>query len=341
MIKNVRIRQVHTDSLSCEPILRRTESGELLCVCQCDGTCDLRPENRAYVFHSNDNGETWSEGEKIYPEDGQAVYCTEVSVDGNEITAYLSVHNGSLFNWKCLMMKSFDNGYTWEDFGAPPHFEGYTLIRSRIRTSKNDIVIPYQHYTVTEEQKERLEKDNTIERKGLWHTGAKYCESGVLISNDNGESYERYTAAKTETTMKDIIWSEPTVVELSDGRLAMLMRKDGSGWLWYTESSDGGKTWSETIKTDIPNPSNKPKLIKIDDGRIALLHTPSSTIGQRFPLSLWISTDDMKTWEFKTALTNFPGCYSYCGGFYENGHIMFTVEHNRHTVLLFDVELKK
>ena len=29
MIKSVRIRQVHTDSLSCEPILRRTENGEL------------------------------------------------------------------------------------------------------------------------------------------------------------------------------------------------------------------------------------------------------------------------------------------------------------------------
>lgn len=51
MIKGVRIRQVHTDSLSCEPILRRTENGELLCVCQCDGTCDLRPDNRTYVFH--------------------------------------------------------------------------------------------------------------------------------------------------------------------------------------------------------------------------------------------------------------------------------------------------
>jgi len=142
MIKSVRIRQVHTDSLSCEPILRRTENGELLCVCQCDGICDLLPENRTYVFHSKDHGETWSAGEKLYPEDDRAVYCTEVAVDGCEITAYISVHNGYMFDWQCLMMKSFDNGYTWEEFGAPPHLTEYTLIRSSIRTSKNDIVIP-------------------------------------------------------------------------------------------------------------------------------------------------------------------------------------------------------
>lgn len=341
MIKSVRIRQVHTDSLSCEPILRRTENGELLCVCQCDGTCDLRPDNRTYVFHSKDNGETWSEGERLYPEDGRAVLCTEVSVDRNEITAYISVHNGYMFDWKCVMMKSFDNGYTWEESGAPPHLNEYTLIRSRIRTSKNDLIIPYQHYTVTEEQKKAVAKNDSLERKALWHTGAKYCESGVLISCDNGKSYQRYVAAQTETTMKDIIWSEPTVVELSDGRIAMLMRRDGSGWLWYVESSDGGKSWSDTVKTDIPNPSNKPKLIGLEDGKIALLHTPNGNLGQRFPLSLWISSDNMRTWEFKTALTDFPGQYSYCGGFYENGHIMFTVEHNRHTVLFFDVELQK
>ena len=140
------------------------------------------------------------------------------------------------------------------------------------------------------------------------------------------------------------IWSEPTLAELSDGTIVMLMRKDRSGWLYRCESRDGGVTWSETIQTDIPNPSNKPRLIPMDHGRIALLHTPNNDVlnhgfgRQRYPLELWVTCDDMRTWE-KTQLTDFPGSYCYSDGFYENGHLRFVIEHNRHTILYFDVEV--
>ena len=118
------------------------------------------------------------------------------------------------------------------------------------------------------------------------------------------------------------------------------MRKDRSGYLWYTESKDGGKSWSNTVKTDIPNPGNKPRLIKCGD-KIALINTPNSVAGMsaRYPLSLWISDDDMRTWKYKVNLTDFPGSYCYADGFYENGHIIFSIEHNRHSILFFDVEL--
>ena len=42
MIKNIRIKEIYTNSLSCEPLLERTQNGELLCVCQCDGPIDLQ-----------------------------------------------------------------------------------------------------------------------------------------------------------------------------------------------------------------------------------------------------------------------------------------------------------
>ena len=340
MIKNIRIKQIYTNSLSCEPMLERTQNGELLCVCQCDGPSEPHPDNRVYAFHSKDNGETWSAKEKIYPEDGNAVYCTELSVEGDEITAYLTIHNGRFFNWKCVMMKSFDNGYTWKNYGAPPHFPEYTFIRGIINKSSGENIIPYQYYPVKKEDVDRVRNDSTITEKALWQVGAEYCESGVLINSNNGEDYERYSASRMDMS-KNWIWSEPTVVELSDGRLAMLMRKDCSGCLWYTESSDGGKTWSDTIETNIPNPTNKPRLIKCGN-KIALINTSNRVkgFGARYPLALWISDDDMKTWKEKYILTDFPGTYEYSDGFYENGHIMFVIEHNRHTILFFDLELE-
>lgn len=339
MIKDISIKQIYTHSLSCEPLLEKMPNGELLCVCQCGGVTEPDPANRVYVFHSKDNGKTWSDPESIYPEDGQAVYCTELSVVGEEITAYLTVHSGRFLDWKCFMMKSFDNGYTWKNFGSPPYFPEYTFIRALLKTSDNNMLIPYQFYPVTKEGHDRVLREE--EDKAVWFTGIPYCETGVLISSDGGKSYEKHIACQMEIPKDEWVWAEPTIAELSDKTLVMLMRK--REWLYRCDSKDGGKNWSDYYQTDIPNPSNKPRLFNIGDGKIALIHTPSNSLSPngaiRYPLQLWISDDDMKTWGIKKTLTDFPGSYSYTDGFYENGHIKFVIEHNRHTILYFDVTL--
>ena len=336
---NIKIRQIGTNALSCEPLIVRCANGELLCVCQCGGTYEPAPENRVYAFHSADDGETWSKKESIYPEDGQAVYCTELTVFGDEITAYLTVHSGRFIDWKCFMMKSFDNGYTWKNFGTPPHFPEYTFIRPTLVKKNGDILTPYQYYPVTKEEHDRVKFEEDAPKKFIGtNTQTPYCESGVLYSTDGGKTYERYMSCRMD--MSDgWIWSEPTVAELSDGSVSMLMRKNRTGWLYRCDSPDGGKTWGDYYQTDIPNPSNKPRLVPLDNGRIALFHTPSETLGKRFPFEMWISDDDMKTWSQKVRLTDFPGSYSYSDGFYEDGHVHLVIEHNRHTILYFDIEL--
>jgi hypothetical protein len=340
-----RIRLVHVDTLSCEPILRRTPNGELLCISQCGGTYEPASENRVYAFHSKDNGESWSEPESIYPEDGNAVYATEVMVYDGVITAFLTIHHGHFLNWKCVMMKSYDSGYTWENAGAPPHLPTYAFIRGKIQLENGHILIPYHSYPVTQEMNDRVLKERGFDG-ACWHTNAEYVENGVLISTDKGKTFDRYPANRMDMS-EGWIWSEPTIVELGDGTIAMLMRKCRSGWLWRCDSRDGGRTWSEVYNTHILNPSNKPKLIKIPDGRIALIHTPNNEgmgngkWGKRFPLSIWISNDDMKTWGYREVVTDFPGSYSYSDGFYENGHILFTVEYNRHDILFIDHEIRE
>ena len=106
--------------------------------------CSMRTNlGKVFFATSADNGLTWTNRENIYPEDGMAVYCTEVSVIGEEITAYLSIHLGRFLDWKCVMMKSFDNGYTWENAGEPPFFPEYTFIRGTIHTKDGIRLIPY------------------------------------------------------------------------------------------------------------------------------------------------------------------------------------------------------
>jgi hypothetical protein len=335
-----RIRLFHRDTLSCEPILRRTPGGELLCVAQCGDVREPAPGNRVYVFHSRDEGETWTSPVSIYPEDGQAVYATEVMVLDNVIHAFLTLHNGSFLNWKCVDMISRDDGYNWENAGAPPHLPSFAFVRGMIRRSDGGIVIPYQYYPISPRENDRL----IAEDKKVWDGNIDHVESGVLISGDGGSNYERFSGVKIAIkgdTGQNWAWTEPTIAELSDGRLVMLLRVCGTGYLWRSESANGGKTWSEAVRTDIPNPSNKPKLISLDDGRIALIHTPNPKVGfeNRNPLSVWVSDDDLQTFRAKLDVTDFPGCYCYPDGIYENGSVLFTIEYNRHDILFVEQEV--
>lgn len=341
------IRLVHSDTLSCEPVVRRMNDGSLLMVAQCGDTYEPAPRNRVYYFHSYDDGDTWSTPVSIYPEDCNAVYCTEVAVFGDRVVAYLTVHNGQFFNWRSVMMSSTDCGHTWVNEGAFPGLETYTFMRGKIELRNGNILIPYQHYPVSDDENARIvakyggkyRPSGKLTYIGLTDVNIDHVDNGVAISRDGGKTFEicpcRPFPIRGETGLS-WVWSEPTVVELSDGRVAMLVRvtKDV---LWYCESADGGRTWSEYVRTDIPNPSCKPKLIGLPDGRIALLHDPDST--RRNPFAVWISDDDMKTWSRREVISDFPLNFDYPDGFYEDGRLYISIELQRRDVLFIKYPL--
>ncbi|MCA1810030.1 MAG: glycoside hydrolase [Lentisphaerae bacterium] len=319
-----RIRLVHRDHLSCEPILRRCPNGELVCVSQVGGLTEPAPENRVVVFHSRDNGETWSKPFSIYPEDGRAVYATEVMLLDGVLYAFLTLHNGKFVEWQCTTMQSSDNGYTWQDIGIWPGLPNYTFTRGMIRLKNGNILIPYQHYPVSEEENARL----VLENQGKTY----FRHRGVRIGL-KGENQPNWA------------WTEPTVAELSDGTLVMLLRVCKTGWLWRSVSRDGGATWSAAEPTDIPNPSNKPKLIAMPRGRIALIHTPNNQpvhgLAARNPLAVWVSDDDMQTWGYKQVISDFPGGFCYPDGICEGDgrHLLFTIEFSRFNIIFVDHEV--
>ena len=343
---NTRIRLVHCDTLSCEPILRRAPDGSLLCVSQVGDVTEPAPGNRVHAFRSEDQGESWRDIGSVYPESGEAVYGTELMVLDGVVSAFLQVHSGRFLNMRCVVMQSRDSGLTWTHTGAPPHFPAFCFVRSMLPLSNGEIILPCQYLPVSEEENARLvvashNIANVLQQRGVWDAAIDYVGNDVVVSADRGKAFQRFAGPRVPVkcaSNRGWAWTEPTLAPLSDGRLVMLLRVDGSGVLWRSESKDLGRTWTEAVKTDIPNPGNKPKLIPLPDGRIALLHTPHPAPGfdNRYPLSLWISDDDLKTFGDKRVLTDFPGNYCYPDGFFEDGHILFTIEINRHEILFFD-----
>ena len=128
-----RIRLVHCDTLSCEPILRRAPDGALLCVSQCGDVYEPAPGNRVLAFRSEDQGEHWQALGSVYPESGEAVYATEVSVVDGVVSAYLQVHSGRFLNMRCVVMQSRDGGRNWVQAGEPPFFPGFCFVRGLLQ----------------------------------------------------------------------------------------------------------------------------------------------------------------------------------------------------------------
>ncbi len=341
---------VHLDTLSVEATARKAPNGDMIVVCTCGGSREPAPENRVYLFRSKDNGRTWSPKQMLNEEDGFAHYHTCTAVVENEIWVFISKHNGYFVDWQNYMLISGDSGYTWKkrEFNILPE---YSFIRSMSVLSSGQIIFPYHYYPVNKAQ-----ADDCRQRKCLiCESKVPYIENGIIISSDGGKSFQKTVAFLQTGDEIPLIgggkwrwsWTENSVAELETGHLAMIFRVDASGFLWRTDSFDNGKSWKKPVKTDIPNPSNKPHLLNGNNGEIILINTPNNIEGifylrKRFPLEVWVSFDKMKTWSKKIRVSDFPGAYSYADGFADgDGHLKLAFEFNRHDIYYADIDLQK
>ena len=336
------IRLVHTDTLSCEAILRRTPKGSLIIVSQCGGTKEPDPGNRVYLFRSEDEGQTWSKPIPVVPENGKAQYQTEVSVIGDSIYIFMTEHDGNFTGFHSYIVRSTDDGNTFRFFCDVPVKKGFCFVRGMLEYG-GKYLFPYQNYPVTARQDAQLQRQG----RRIWDSGADFVEMGVLSTSDMRTFEASAREVRLPLRMQDgtprWVWSEPTLAPLSDGSLAMLLRFDGRGRLYRSLSRDGGQSWEEAEPTEIPNPANKPKLLPLRDGRIALLNTPDARTGYayRCPLALWVSDDDMRTWKYRRDLVTFPGWLSYPDGICsaDGKQILFAFEFNRHDIYFMRADI--
>lgn len=97
---------------------------------------------------------------------------------------------------------------------------------------------------------------------------------------------------------------EPTIIELTDGRLWMLMRSQ-TGKLTESYSDDGGLNWTPAVNSNFYTTTGPPSLTRLNDGRLMLIWN-NGTMPQRYKGRVWyagrdalhaaISDDDGKTW---------------------------------------------
>jgi hypothetical protein len=314
-----------------EGLLRRFGRDGLLAIWTTGGFTEPWEGNYTMIWRSEDNGETWADaGAFRNPRGG--LFTTEIfSPRDGEFHAFIN-HYRSNAVWMTQNLSyraiSTDAGKTWSGpHSLPGGIQGVWPNRG-IRHSSGRWIIPISWAELIGEEWAEPVADSTL-TSGLVGTrssnpmqlppgtelavwsqhGSDWADRnhlyacGVILSDDEGETMRLRGYLKGGLHGHLI---EPRVVELSHGKIVMLIRSQRDGRLWRAFSEDGGETWTKTERSEIPNPAAKVCILKAKDNRIFLIHNPIDldglTYGGRNPLSLWISEDDMRTWPVKIEL---------------------------------------
>jgi hypothetical protein len=207
---------------------------------------------------SDDDGTTWSEPNK--PDDGSDL-PGGLLLRTRENTLILVFIDATTFKWGWIdetsepianvrgdvwTMRSLDGGRTWID--RQQLLDGYCgCLMDIIETRDGDIVVPIYQL--------------------LYDPG--HHTTSTCVSADQGATWMRSNIIDLGGHGHHDGGDEGTLVQLSDGRLLMLMR---TSWdlLWETFSEDGGRSW-RTFRPSAHDASSAPGyLVGLTSGRIVL-----------------------------------------------------------------------
>ena len=333
--------------LACDTTLRRMPDGSWVMVMLGGGDFEPLPANQVFLTRSRDEGKTWEPLRPLdlgFPRQGDtsALCPSELMVNGNTCTLCVSTHDGNFAAWKAWLVVSEDAGRTWgKPVPAPGRLHERTFIRNHIVTRDSRILLPFQHYLRS------LPPTPVFNGFGQVQVSAPVDpRNGILMSEDGGKTWTEQGDIRITDRDDYHGWAENNIVELADGRIAMIIRADGlGGVLYYAESTDGGRTWPEFArKTDILNPGSKATIYGLGGDTVALLHNPNPK--HRSPLALWISEDGLKTWPYQRVLVpescDGPnGWLNYPDGFVsaEKQWLHFAFDDNRHRAVYYGARL--
>ncbi|MDP7134628.1 MAG: sialidase family protein [Planctomycetota bacterium] len=268
---------------------------------------------------SEDGGTTWSAPQKMYrgpgkekPSNSGVLVRTR---DGVIVYVYLDF---STYKWKwnekkkeaapdvrldAWSIRSEDEGKSWT--GRTKVFEGYCgALINVIETSTGEIVVPVQ----------RLVPDPC--RHAI-------C---VYVSADAGKSWEPSNVIDLGGHGHHDGAMEPTIVELNDGRVWMIIRTNLDVF-WEAFSFDNGRSWRILRPTEIDSSSAPPNILRLSSGRLALVWNRLCAKGRKRPprrggdrqlcipmaswfreeLSLAFSDDDGNTWTEPAVILRIKG----------------------------------
>ncbi|MBN2292574.1 MAG: exo-alpha-sialidase, partial [Pirellulales bacterium] len=245
---------------------------------------------------SADNGKTWSKPVAHIKTAHGRDYDPSILVSGKRIFVSSTTlpPDGKIETSTTWCTRSDDAGKTWSKLYKIPMNHRYTCGKTHqgLRLKSGTLLLGYSWDMFCEEG------------KSLISEGQMHLRAGVMISTDNGRTWQN--GGDTDATVKKVHngavdgTDEPAIVELDDGSIYMLART-GSTHLYESRSTDEGRTWT----TARPSPlfgCNAPAALcrfEAEDSagnkRCGIMCVWNNAIA-RHPLSAAASFDGGKTW---------------------------------------------
>ena len=346
--------------------IAETADGELLATTMTGGDTEPCDDHITVIMRSKDRGQTWSEPEELLGNvDGLNGSASFFRVDGRTLfdgKNYLELGRwpaaGQYTEWHYTVAPTTDGARTWAEekpinkHDTDEYNSGFGNIT---RTSKGELLCcgtcNIKRKTPLTAGVERLLNAKS-EEEALAMEPIKEGESSPmdfagtlfgLICFEVNEDFTEFKPRGNIVCNRPLGLLEGHIMELKDGTLTMIARAEWGGFLWRTDSHDGGYTWCDAYPTDIPNPSSQARFLRLPDGRIACFNNACGEIGKRGPrnvLSVWVSNDEMKTWYIKEDIIVEEAYMSYPGPrILSDGTICFGYDHNRRRAVYVEIEI--
>lgn len=252
------------------------------------GSGDQAPSSIA-LMNSYDDAKTWKNERIVAKMKDNCVNVFSPSFLRNSdgsislfFRRYVQLEAGKPCLNNCYRITSFDEGNTWSEEETLWERQCYGIINHAIkRLSDGSVLVPM---------------DGGDE--GGWGDKQERLKVYVLRSEDD---LCTWTQSNTlSVPMRGLM--EPCIAERSDGSLNMVFRTQ-LGSVFYSESFDGGRSWSKPQTTGLHAPESCPCIVSIPNTDAQLViwnnteYDPSwrSHYGKRTPLTMAISRDGLRT----------------------------------------------
>lgn len=294
------------------PALAVTNKGTVLAFCEGRKNSSRDTGDIDLVLkRSEDGGESWSEQQIVWSDEGNTCGNPCVVVDRETGVVWLLmtwnlgvdredqiITGESKDTRRVFVTYSIDDGKSWAEAKEitenvkRSNWSWYATgpgngIQIQHGPYKGRLVIPCDHIEV----------------------GTKKYYSHIIYSDDHGKTWRLGGSTPTDQV------NECQVVELSDGRLMLNMRsydRSRSGRA-ISISEDGGMTWSEVYKdTELIDPVCQASIIRYTtkNGKNLLLFSNPASKSERINMSVRLSYDEGKTWPISKVLHAGPSAYS-------------------------------
>ena len=273
------------------------------------GTQEGSSDVRIYGSLRSSDGR-WSEAVPLSEDDGVPNWNPVLfRLKDGCIALYYKLGKPPIANWKTMVMYSRDEGVSWSEPAELVQGDdsgGRGPVKNKaIYLSDGALLAPA-----------------SVER-GPWRAFIDY-------STDDGMTWEKKPIPVAEG--EEINMIQPTLWESSPGHVHALMRTS-RGFIYRSDSADGGKSWSVARATEVPNNHSGIDCARLADGTLVLVCNPNGKDwGPRTPLTVFVSTDNGAHFEKALDLETAEGEYSYPAVIAQGDKVLVTYTWKRKTV---------